>query len=75
MFAMPINPSDLPWWGWLCCSVGAWMFCFMLGTAAGASGSKRAGSFGVLLALALSATGLITGAIGVLQFVKWYSPR
>jgi len=64
---VPISPSDLPWWGWLLCSLGAGVISWI---AIEVSESKN----GCLAALAAFVSGLIaviTGVMGVILFVKW----
>ena len=64
-----VSPSDLPWWGWLLCSVGAWVVCAV------AKGFDDESSGMNLSAVSLSIfAGVIafaTGAVAVIRFVKW----
>jgi hypothetical protein len=65
---MLFSPSDLPWWGWLLCSVGAWFVCMI----AGAIGnSQKQGCLAGFVALVSGLIGAITGLISVILFVKW----
>jgi|HubBroStandDraft_4_1064222.scaffolds.fasta_scaffold3657226_1 hypothetical protein len=65
---MPIRPSDLPWWGWLLCAVGAGIVsvvCYM---------SHEEGDGG-WMAFVVSIVGavatLLLFVIGLVRFVKW----
>ena len=66
---MPINPSDLPWWGWLLCSLAAWVACFI--GAAFRDTEGKTGCLAVVFAYVSGLTGFITGAIALIRFVKW----
>lgn len=59
---MPINPSALPWWGWLLCSVAGFAMCLI---------SMRDDGKGGFLALIAALGGLIAGAMVVALFVQW----
>lgn len=65
-----ISPSDLAWWGWLLCSLGAWIVCIIAANIA----SAVEGEVGCLVWLIAVVSGLIgaaTGVMGVILFVKW----
>ena len=66
---MPISPSDLPWWGWFLCSIGAGIICAI--ASALADTSKGSGFLAGLIALVSGLVGLIAGAIAIIRFVKW----
>lgn len=76
--AMPFSPSDLPWWGWLIAS-GATLFVAALFGGVSSASFKHKGSsfmatvgcFGVMAAAAFGLIGALTGAVGVILFVKW----
>jgi hypothetical protein len=65
---MPFSPSDLPWWGWLLCSLVAWIVC---GIAYGFSENKNGGCLAILLATVAGLGGTVTGIMGIILFVKW----
>jgi hypothetical protein len=72
---MLISPSDLPWWGWLLCSLAAWI-AFGIGgimkiAARGEGTPVLVGCLGVLLEIASAAVGVVTGAIGIVLFARW----
>ena len=65
---MPISPSDLPWWGWLLCAVGAGIVsvvCYVL----------HEESDGGWLTLVVGIVGVVatfvSAALGIVRFVKW----
>jgi hypothetical protein len=66
---MPISPSDLPWWGWLLCSFGAWGTCWVMAFLN--EDSDSGGFLLVLTAIVSGLAGLLTGIMGVVLFVKW----
>jgi len=65
---MPFNPSDLPWWGWLLCAVGAGIFsvfCYL-------SYDEGDGGLLVLVGSVVGAVAtLLLTVIGLVRFVKW----
>ena len=64
---MPISASSLPWWGWLLCSLGA----FIVGGVAHLFiDGKNNGCLSVLVAALAGLTGIGTGVMGVILFVK-----
>ena len=65
---MPFSPSDLPWWGWLLCSFGAWIVCAI---AAAFAQSKNGGCLAVLVAFISGLAGCVTGIMALILFVKW----
>jgi hypothetical protein len=69
-----MNPSDLPWWGWLLCA-GLLLFAafisFLLGWNADAATEWNRGHRRLLLAAVLCVAGLLSGLLGVVRFVKW----
>jgi hypothetical protein len=67
---MPISPSDLPWWGWLLCSLGAWVVCVIAQTFSDAD-DEKGGCLAALISAGSALIGLITGAMAVILFVKW----
>lgn len=71
---MPISPSDLPWWGWLLCSVGAFIVAAISGGICSVSFDKDKNGAGCLALLVAVPSGLIslgTAIMGVILFVKW----
>jgi FtsH-binding integral membrane protein len=62
-----ISPSDLPWWGWMLCSLGAWI---AFGFAAQEEQTTQNGLFAILAGIT-GLVGLVTGGIAVTLFVKW----
>ena len=65
---MPFSPSDLLWWQWLLCSVGAGIVC---GIASAFVDNKDAGCLAILVAFVAGLAGFITGIMGLILFVKW----
>jgi hypothetical protein len=63
-----ISPSDLPWWGWLLCSLGAWIVCWI---AYALAEDYKAFFLSVLVAFVSGLTGLVTGCMALILFVKW----
>jgi hypothetical protein len=65
-----MNPSDLPWWGWLLCAVVAWtVSAIAVKCTEGKGGSHEtlAGTIFILFGLA----GLLAALIGIVRLVKW----
>jgi hypothetical protein len=71
--SMPFSPSDLPWWGWLLCSLGAWAVCwvtlFVLPVLSEEGWLARC--LCVLVRIVSGLAGLVTGAMAIVLFVKW----
>jgi len=70
---MPFSPSHLPWWGWLLCTLGAWVVC----ATAFAASDKAEGAYGglaVLIAVVSGLSGFVTAVMAVILFVKWVFP-
>jgi hypothetical protein len=64
---MPFGPSALSWWAWLLCALALLvLLCVVLTVATDQNGYGGP----ILIALLMLAT-LLTGGIGVVQFVKW----
>jgi hypothetical protein len=64
--AMSISPSALPWWGWLLCSVGAFIGSILC------ANRKDGGCLALLLAFVSGLIGFITGGMAVILFIKWF---
>jgi hypothetical protein len=67
---MPISPSNLPWWGWLLCSLGAWI----IGAVAIGMSDQKEERTGCLLGLIggiAALIGFLTTAMAVILFVRW----
>jgi hypothetical protein len=68
---MPFSPSDLPWWGWLLCSIGTGIVCLWFIALVGSNDSAfRRGFMGLVIFLS-GLTALITGLMGLIRFIKW----
>jgi hypothetical protein len=65
---MPISPSDLPWWGWLLCAIGAGIlsgFSYVLY-------EESDGGWMVFVVSIVSGIATVPLAIlGIVRFVKW----
>jgi len=68
--AMPFSPSALPWWGWLLCTLGAWVVC-ATAFAASDKGEGAYGGLAVLIAVVSALSGFVTAAMAGILFVKW----
>jgi hypothetical protein len=68
---MPIIPFNLPWWGWLLCFLATWIVCLIASFAGKIAGGKDRSGLSMLVAFASGFSGLGTGAIAVIFFVKW----
>jgi len=67
---MPIIPSNLPWWGWLLCSLATWIACLIASFAGKFAQGKERGGLSMLVVLASGFSGLFTGAMAVIFFAK-----
>ena len=63
---MPFSPSDLSWWGWLLCSIAAWVVCIFASAL-----TEKGGCLAGLIALMAGVAGTVTGVMGAILFVKW----
>ena len=64
---MPINASSLSWWGWLLCSLGA----FIVGGIAHVfTEDKKTGCLNILVAALAGVTGIVTGITGLILLVR-----
>ena len=64
---MPISASSLPWWGWLLCSLGA----FIVGGIAHLfTEGKNNGCLSILVAALAGLTGIVTGVMSVVVLIK-----
>jgi hypothetical protein len=71
---MPIDPSALPWWGWLLCGVVCIVIALvatLYGSAADDSGNRWDGVFWRVVGALAGFGGIIALAIGLIRFVKW----
>jgi hypothetical protein len=64
-----ISPSDLPWWGWLLCSLGAWVVCVVTSLITDELESK--GCLSTFIVAVAGLIGAATGVMGFILFVKW----
>jgi hypothetical protein len=63
-----INPSDLPWWGWILCGLGFAVF----GWIAGKRGEESDSEFlGLIVSILLYMMAAVCAVIGIARFVKW----
>ena len=68
---MSISPSDLQWWGWVLCGLGATLVSVILyigAEVASASDWKGAGYVSAVIT-GLAAVGCFL--IGLIRFIKW----
>lgn len=72
---MPISPSDLPWWGWILCAIGAGIVALITGIFASVKFEGNeidgAGCLSVLVAIVSGLGALGMGVMGIILFVKW----
>ena len=66
---MPFGPSDLPWWGWLLCALGAALLTAIMAIGLLAKEENDWGGL-VILVIAALAT-VISFLVGIIRFVKW----
>lgn len=69
LILVSINPSDLPWWGWLLCACPTSFAFFIAKGFVDESGWK--GMLAILIAGISLYSSIIMAAIGVVRFVKW----
>jgi len=62
-----ISPSELPWWGWLLCSIAAWI---VVAIASALSKKRRRGCYVALFAGFAWLIGLVAGVLAVLRLIK-----
>jgi hypothetical protein len=62
---MSISASSLPWWGWLLCSLGA----FIVGGIAHVF-TKKTGCLNVFVAVLAGLIGIVTGITGLIVLVR-----
>jgi hypothetical protein len=71
---MPIDPSALPWWGWLLCGVVGIVIAVvaaLYGFIADDSKNRWDGVFWRVFGALAGFGGIIALAIGLIRFVKW----
>jgi len=76
---MPISPSDLPWWGWFLCSIGALGicgFCWMIARGLGRArligkGLPKVEVFATLASIVSGFLAFVLALVGIIRFVKW----
>ena len=66
-----ISPSDLPWWGWLLCSFGAWIVCAIFFVINDESETAYGGCLSAFTFCITGLAGIITGTMALILFVKW----
>lgn len=76
--AMPFSPSDLPWWGWLVCSVVALAVTYaswIIFDRCHDDPNSATGAFGyialIFVAIPAGLIGFLVGLMGIVLFVKW----
>ncbi len=76
--AMPFSPSDLPWWGWLVCSVVALAVTYaswIIFDRCHDDPNSATGAFGyvalIFVAIPAGLIGMLVGLMGIVLFVKW----
>ena len=68
---MPIDPSALPWWGWLVCGVGGGMATLITSRIAAATKDGMWAMVWWLAGIMTGLVGIISFVIGVVRFAKW----
>lgn len=63
---MPFTPTALSWWGWLLCALALLLLSRLAWESSDEHEAAGCGAAAFLLLLAL-----LTGGIGLVQFVKW----
>lgn len=68
-----MSPTDLPWWGWMLCAIGAFVVSFFSVIYASNESNTpgKSGGFAYFLAVMFGLTTVGTGLIGIIRFVKW----
>jgi hypothetical protein len=64
-----INPSDLPWWGWILCGFGFAVVGWIVGNRGEES---HRGFVGMVVSILLYMIGAVCAVIGIVLFVKWH---
>ncbi len=71
---MPIDPSALPWWGWLICGVVGIVIALvsgLLASDADITEKKSDWAFWWFVGMVAGLGGAVAFAIGIIRFVKW----
>lgn len=71
-----MNPSDIPWWGWFLCAVGAWAIAAIIFNLAEKADEEGILDYlGRMLFLAFAGAGIVAASIGIIRFIKWVLAR
>jgi RsiW-degrading membrane proteinase PrsW (M82 family) len=65
---MGIDPSALPWWGWLICALIAAIGCVIVGAFIE---DDPSGCGCLIVTCLLGAMAVLLAGLGVIRFVKW----
>jgi hypothetical protein len=64
-----MNPSDLPWWGWLIGAIGGGILAAIIGSLGSRNDRYDWISVPLFFAVILATIGCF--AIGIIRFIKW----
>jgi ABC-type branched-subunit amino acid transport system permease subunit len=64
-----VSPSDIPWWGWFLCALGAGLVSFLI--ALFSSTREKKFYFSIVMYFIFGFTAAVCGIIGIIRFVKW----
>jgi hypothetical protein len=69
---MLIDPSVLPWWGWLLCGVVGILVAALAGFLTDTAGDTKTGVWlAWLIGVVAGLGGFVAFAIGIVRFAKW----
>ena len=64
-----MSPSDIPWWGWLLCSIGAGLVALLIALVS--STREKKFYFSIVMYYVFGISAVVCGIIGIIRFVKW----
>ena len=66
MRSMPISPSDFEWWAWLLIAMGAAFVTWIANLF-----EEEIGGLSISITIVSGLFAILSGAIGIIRFVRW----
>ena len=64
-----LDPSLLPWWGWILCGLGLAIFGWIVGS----RGDDTSPEFGrLMVSILLYGLAAVSVVVGIYRFIKWH---